>query len=100
MKRSFERAAPARQRGWVGLVVLLIALVIVGMLAKTALQQYGLTGKATSASQATPVGQASQDLSTAPTPGDAMQRARGVEQSVQQQAQELNKRIDDASRVK
>ena len=100
MKRSFERAAPARQRGWVGLVVLLVALVIVAMLAKTALQQYGLTGKATTASQATPVGQAPQDLTTAPAPVDAMQRARGVEQSVQQQADDLNKRIDEASKVK
>ncbi|MGH8849912.1 MAG: hypothetical protein ACREYD_02865, partial [Casimicrobiaceae bacterium] len=35
-----------RQRGWVGLVVLLLALVIVAMLAQTALRHYGLLARA------------------------------------------------------
>ena len=31
-----------RQRGWVGLVVILLALAIVALVARTALKQYGL----------------------------------------------------------
>ena len=101
MSRSRERNPPNRQRGWVGLIVLVIALVIVGMLAKTVLQTYGLTGTATPASRTTPVGQASHDVTTTvPAPREAMERARGLEQSVQQQANDLSKRIDEASKVK
>ncbi|MEO5765590.1 MAG: hypothetical protein ABIR52_09805 [Casimicrobiaceae bacterium] len=101
MKRRHDRSTPARQRGWAGLILLVIALVIVGMLAKTVLQSYGLTGTATPASRTTPVGQASHEVTTVvPAPRDAMERARGLEQSVQQQAQDLNKRIDEASKVK
>jgi hypothetical protein len=89
------------QRGWAGLIVLVIALVIVGLLAKTLLQSYGLTGSATTASKTTPVGQASHEASAVTaTPRDAIERARGLEQSVQQQADDLSKRIDEASKVK
>ena len=101
MRRVVLLGMPARQRGWAGLIVLLIAVVIVGLLAKTLLQTYGLTGTATTASKTTPVGQASHEVgAVTPAPRDAMERARGLEQSVQQQANDLSKRIDDASRVK
>jgi hypothetical protein len=71
------------------------------MLAKTVLETYGLTGTATPASRTTPVGQASHEVgAVTPAPRDAMERARGLEQSVQQQANDLGKRIDDASKVK
>ena len=101
MRRLRERNTAARQGGWAGLIVLVIALVIVGMLAKTVLQTYGLTGTATTASKTTPVGQASHEVTTVvPAPRDAMERARGLEQNVQQQANDLSKRIDDASQVK
>jgi uncharacterized iron-regulated membrane protein len=94
-------AVRERQRGWAGLIGLIIALIIVAMLAKTLLQTYGLTGTATSASQTTPVGQASHEVgAVTPAPRDAMERARGLEQSVQQQANDLSKRIDEASKVK
>ena len=87
----------ARQRGWVGLVVLVVALVIVGMLLKTALQEYGLTGNAGPASKATPVDSVSHDVTTTEvTPRNALERARGLESAVQQQAVENAKRIDDA----
>src|ERR1700694_2897873 len=36
--------SPERQRGWVGIVVLLLALVIVEVLAQTVLKRYGLLG--------------------------------------------------------
>jgi len=101
MRRGLSSSTAARQGGWVGLIVLVIALVIVGMLAKTVLQTYGLTGTATPASRTTPVGQASHEVGTSvPAPRDAMERARGLEQSVQQQANDLSKRIDEASKVK
>jgi hypothetical protein len=101
MARTFATTSAAHQRGWAGLIVLVIALVIVGMLAKTLLETYGLTGAATTASKTTPVGQASHEVgAVTPAPRDAIERARGVEQSVQQQANDLSKRIDEASRVK
>ena len=101
MMRESERSPPRRQRGWVGLVVLLIALVIVGMLMKTVLQQYGLTGKAGPASKATQLDAVSPDPShvgAAPPPGNAIERARGLEANVQQQANDLSKRIDAATK--
>ena len=100
MNRSFERAAPSRQRGWVGLVVLVVALVIVGMLAKTALQQYGLSGTAAPATRGLPIDAAAPDATTnVPAPRNALERARGVESSVQQQAEDLSKRIDAATKT-
>ena len=88
-----------RQRGWVGLIVLLLALVIVGMLAQTVLRQYGLlpgdrAAKAgpRGAGPTTPVN-ADPSAST-PTPGTAIERARGLESSLQQQSQEMGERID------
>ncbi len=101
MTRPQAGRVAGRESGWVGLIVLVIALVIVGLLAKTLLQTYGLTGGAATASQATPVGQASHEVTaTTPTPGNAIERARGLETQVQQQAKDLSKRIDEASKVK
>ena len=34
--------SPVRQRGWVGIIVILLALAIVAVLAKDALKSYGL----------------------------------------------------------
>jgi hypothetical protein len=94
---SFEDASRSRQRGWVGLVGLLIALVIVGMLLKTVLQQYGLSGTTGTASKATPVDSVSHDVTTTEvTPRNAMEQARGLQSAVQQQAVDNAKRIDDA----
>ena len=41
-----------RQGGWVGLVVILVALVIVAFLAKDALKKYGLVPSASTATKA------------------------------------------------
>jgi hypothetical protein len=96
----------ARQGGWLGLVVMLVALVIVAFLAKEALKQYGLLpGKPTAEKAATPgeraraagaMGLDATDLdSSAPqSPGGALDRARGVESMVQQQADERAKQMD------
>ena len=91
------QSSRARQGGWVGLIVLVIAVVIVGMLLKTVLKEYGLTGTTGPASKATPVDSVSHDVTTTEvTPRNALERARGLESAVQQQAADQAKRIDDA----
>jgi hypothetical protein len=95
----------SRQRGWLGLVVMLVALVIVALLAKEALKQYGLLpGKPTVEKAATPgeraraagaVGIDAVDLDSAPqAPGGALERARGLEDTLQRQADERAKQMD------
>ena len=92
-----------RQRGWVGLIVLLIALVIVAMLAQTALKRYGLlpddrateTTKTAGSRGVGPTTPMNVDPTGAtPLPGNAIERARGLESSLQQQTQEMGQRID------
>ena len=94
-----------RQRGWVGLIVLLLALVIVAMLAKTVLKQYGLPpGDRESTKTAGPHGvgptipMSGDPTTTTPTPANALDRARGLESSLQQQTEEMGKRIDAQSK--
>ena len=88
-----------------GLVVVLVALVIVAVLAKEALKQYGLAPAKTTATKAgTPgervrapgaVGAEALDLESAPTaPGAALDRARGVEDMLKRQADERATRMD------
>ncbi len=91
-----------RQRGWLGLIGLLLALVIVAILAQKVLKTYGLMpGAEPQTKTAGPRGpggasQAPLDATEAtPTPTAAMERARGLESAVQQQAKDLNKRMDD-----
>ena len=87
----------SRQRGWLGLVGLLLALVIVAVLAQTVLRSYGLIGggerAAHSSSDARPA--AVDATQPAPPPANPIDRARGLERQVQRDAQELNRRIDE-----
>jgi hypothetical protein len=87
------------------MIVLLVAIVIVALLAQTALKQYGLlSAKATAAKP----GDAARGLSVAPAPTDAstgvapatapMERARELEQQVQRDAQDLSRRIDEQTK--
>jgi len=97
-----------RQRGWLGLIGLLLALVIVAVLAQKVLKTYGLLPGAEpgakSAAERGPRGPG--DISPAPldatgvtpTPAAAIERARGLESAVQQQAQDLNKRMDEGTK--
>jgi hypothetical protein len=73
------RSRLRRQGGWVGLVVLLLALVIAGWLARIALRQF--------APPETP-----ERATAAPT---AVQRAKAVESDVAKQAEDLRKRIEE-----
>jgi hypothetical protein len=99
-----------RQGGWVGLVVILLALAIVAWLSKDALKQYGLlSGVGTSAKTAPAaervrgpgvgVTEASPDPSSAsPAPLNALEKARGVEGMVKEQAAEQSRRIDEGTK--
>ncbi len=97
-----------RQRGWVGLIVLLLALLIVAWLAKDALRDYGLLAPDEPAEPREPTG-----LQRSPTPaavsesppGGAstsyrapLERARSVESTVTRGAEAQGRRIDDATR--
>ena len=106
-----HRRSGSLQRGWVGLVVILLALVIVAVLAKDALKQYGLVPGAavkteakagTAAERARAPGAVDAealDLGSAPvTPAAALERARAVEDMVKQQADERAVRVDGAAK--
>jgi len=85
--------------------VLLVVVVIVALLAQTALKQYGLLpGKATAAKagdvpRGLSVSPASNDPSTGAAPASApMERARDLEREVQRDAQDLARRIDEQTK--
>jgi hypothetical protein len=91
-----------RQRGWLGLIGLLLALVIVAILMQKVLKTYGLmSGADPGTKTAGPRGPGGASpaptdaTEVTPTPTAAMERARGLESAVQQQAKDLNKRMDD-----
>jgi hypothetical protein len=94
----------ARQRGWAGLVMILVALAIVAFLAKDALKGYGLASRTAAPTKAgTPAERArapgaggveALDVGSAPAP----ERARGVEDMVKQQADERASRLDAAAK--
>jgi hypothetical protein len=85
-----------RQRGWVGLIVIVLALVIVAVAARTALKSYGLFDERDEARHAAAPGASEVDQAAAVTPRNALEKARGVQDMVRQQAIEQEKRIDDA----
>ena len=99
-----ELVSISRQRGWAGLLVLLIALAIVAFLAKDALKQYGMLpgGVAAERKSSAPaerlrnpgLGEAPVDMTSAPSaPASAIDRARGVEDMVKRQAEERAQRM-------
>ena len=88
----------SREGGWVGMVVLLLALLIVAWLAKDALKSYGLMGQATTTvttKAGTPGERARAPAavdatgvaaeSAAPAPTAPLDRARGVADMLKQQ---------------
>jgi hypothetical protein len=94
--REAHMRTRSRQGGWVGIIVLLLALVIVALLGKTLLQQMGLsTSPAKERAVARP-GNVQSDVAT-PPPMQALERARSLQDTVQQQARENAARIDKAA---
>ena len=86
----------AKQGGWVGLIVLLLAVVIVGLLGKTLLQQMGIIGGVPGDRAVVRPGNVQGDV-VVPPPAAALEKARTLEKSVQEQARENSERIDKAS---
>ena len=87
----------SRQGGWVGLIGLLIALVIVVLLGRTLLKQMGLFSE-TPAERAVAKPGVTQVDAAAPAITAPIERARALEQQVQQQARDNAARIDGAAR--
>ena len=97
-----SRFGVVAQRGWVMLLALLVVLAIVAVLAGGLLRQYGLgeaphRGKSAGPSAAEQLGGVAPAVPepAAVAPRDALSRARSVEGMVQQQADDLDKRIDE-----
>jgi len=92
------------QRGWVGLVGIFIALVIVAVLAQTVLRSYGLLGGAQSAassgsrSPASVAPASTESARSTPAVTAPLEKARGLEQQIQQDARDLDRRIDDQTK--
>ena len=94
---------PSRQRGWAGLLVLLLAILVVGFLAKDALMKYGLSGSTVVGAPA-PKGSPDSTGST-PSGGGApsqsrtpIARARAADEVVRTQSEEIKRKIDDAAK--
>jgi hypothetical protein len=99
-----------RQGGFLGLVVILIALLIVAWLSMDALKEYGMLSGTSAPSKPAPaserlrgpgegVTQAAPDVtSVTPAPMDALDKARGLESAVREQAAETSRRIDEGSK--
>ena len=99
-----------RQGGFLGLVIILIALLIVAWLSMDALKQYGMLSGTTAPAKVAPaaervrgpgegVTQAAPDATTVtPAPMDALSKARGLENAVREQAAETSRRIDEGSK--
>jgi hypothetical protein len=108
MRSFLERKTRARQRGWIGLVMVLVALVVVAFLAKDALKQYGLVPGATASRTGTKAASPGErarspgamdidasDLESAPVaPASALERARGVQDMVNKQAEERARELE------
>ena len=105
-QRAKEAAARSRQRGWVGMIVLLVAVVIIALLAQTALKRYGLlsasapvVGKPGDLPRASGVTPAPLDPAAAtPAPVAPIERARDVERTLQRDTQDLSRRIDEQTK--
>jgi hypothetical protein len=88
-----------RQGGWIGLIGLLLALAIVLMLGRTVLKQMGLLNGESKPVSAAAAPSATIVDTTTPAPAAALERARGLEQQVQQQARDQQERIDAQTRT-
>src|SRR6478736_3973962 len=90
----------ARQRGWIGLIGLLIALAIVLLLGRTVLQQTGVLASHTATAQTplsrqlAPDAPSAQAASATPSFSAPIERARSVETIVQDQARDAAARLE------
>jgi len=83
------------------LIAILIALVIVAVLAQTVLKTNGLmpgTGTSAGAGPRGPGAAAPAEVDPGAAPRAPIERARGLEQQLQRDAQELGKRVDEQTK--
>ena len=91
------------ERGWIGMVGLLLALVVVALLATTALRQYGLARPGVAPDRgasggAGPARSVTPDAATASAIRAPLDRAREAEAIVERGAADRARAIDDATR--
>jgi len=98
-----------RQRGFLGLIVVLIALLIVAWLSMDALKAYGVMSGAGPNPKSAPAAESargpgiagtdSPEVTTVtPAPMNALDKARGLESAVREQAADQARRIDEATK--
>jgi hypothetical protein len=97
--------ARRRQRGWVGLIVILLALAVVALLGRTVLREMGLLGARPPVAQTGEPGRlpsgaqpAAEPASATPSSSAPIDRARAVEGMVLQGAAERGRQVDDGAR--
>ena len=79
--------APRHQRGWASVLMLLVVVLVIGFLAKDALMKYlGPAQPAPRAGPTTQLDPASADA-TPPTPGNALDRAKGLQDFMQKESE-------------
>jgi hypothetical protein len=102
----------SRQRGWLGTVGVLIALLIIAWLVKDALREYGLSAEAEKAAAKAAESGAPTGFQRSPTPAAVsatppggtpsfqapIERARSVETTVNRAAEAQGRSIDNATR--
>ena len=93
------------QGGWVGLIVILLALAIVAWLAKDALQQYGMLsgpgkGAEPAGMQHRPPSATATESSGVATPSlpAPMERVRALEETVKRGAEAQSRQVDEATK--
>ena len=109
MRSTAKRALRAGQRGRVGPIMALVALVLVAALGRETMKQLGVSPQKTAATKAgTPgerarapgaVGAEALDLdSPEPAPRNAIEKARSVQATVNRQSEALAARIESETR--
>jgi hypothetical protein len=98
-RRPDATATRRRQRGWAGLVALLLALLIVAWLGRTLLARLLPAPAAVETSKGHAGGRATGGDATAatPVPRSELERAKGLEAQVRKDAADEEKRIDAAT---
>ena len=101
-----------RQRGWLGTVAVLLALLIIAWLVKDALREYGLSSAAEKAAEKAAESGGPTGMQRSPTPAAVaaeppggtpsfqapIERARSVEGTVNRAAEAQGRSIDNATR--
>jgi len=91
------------QRGWLGLIGILLALVIVAVLAQSVLRSYGLLGGEPAAAKGREEPATSQPPTAgaprgAPAVTAPIERARALERDLKRDAGDLDRRVDEQTK--